>query len=352
MFRVSLLPLVVVHFVALQAQGATQAELTAAIRVLQKACESFGSGDVLKGARRDLNRQISNLERVKAQLEAAKLREQEIDDNTYIHDQGEGYRGPYDLDRLIRELGEGWGKSVRGRNRAKMSVEDAWAQSTLASLADGMVSRRDRSEAESKRVPLSSAFRRNLKELFKETAPSENHYKALFLFYGLDGNGSRSATEIGKQLGISSAQAKRYVDQAKAAFKGDSAIRLMKLIAKETKTDLVYQDGIGYVSPGSLAESYQAYRNQKYSNTPFKDIPVGAVAIRAPLLKKLETKLGLVQLHQLGDYFRANFLNRTPSSPPPDSTFTKEEIKEIYEKIQPVFWPHRNDLRFLQTLED
>jgi hypothetical protein len=182
----------------------------------------------------------------------------------------------------------------------------------------------------------------------KRTLPAKQ-YQTVVLYYGLDGNGQRGPTEISDMLNISNREFQQNLAGARRAFRGAAGVKFMQLLAGEIGKDLVHVEGQGWITPRILQNAAHVLRRtQLPPNDPFLSLPLEVLNVSPTILRKVRSELGLSHLHQMADYFRQNVFNGADISKTP---FTRDELRELYDKVQPIFWPDRQDYRFLETRE-
>ncbi len=273
-----------------------------------------------------------------ADVKLAAAQAKKIDANTPVAKEsdpassGEGPRA------MLADWGQTWRPSTekpkklkRGEKRPPEYWYIDWSQSTFRSLAFKLG--QDPDDVHEVK-PTSKKFRDTLKAQMVKAFGGEDdpRYKALFLYYGLDGNTRRNVAMIARQLGCSYAKARTYVVNAQKVFDGEPGIELMKAMAKETGVELKYYKDIGYTA-------YEFLRRIKVSDDSgadeqFKKIPIDIIPVESELITKLKG-MNIDTVYQLDKYFHEHFFGfdkKTYTGP-----LTDAEYDLLYKKLDPIF---------------
>jgi hypothetical protein len=319
-------------------------EVGRALQALANACKAVEGQPLLDGIKQILNGKTVALKASVERAQEAKQRQEPLGKVDTIPLDTPTVRT---LDDILRGIRKQW--KLDGRARV-LTLKAMWADATLNSLFDNLVGRNRASSSGEQETPISEEFRNKLLALVKKTIVDNQEFQAFALFYGLDGNGRRNAREIGEHLKVSLGVGRGILASAHKQFHGAPGVELLHLVAKETGTELLDHPELGFYTYQTLAQVQRDHRNHRSRENlsprlVFGQIPLDVVPLSEATVAKLKSN-NLTRLDQVVEYFRTIFFEGTGDQVP----YSKAELTEIYDQIQPIFWPDRRNLSFLDRV--
>ncbi len=329
--------------------------LKSCIALLQSVRSQLGSHPRAQGLTRPIDDRIARLNK---ELAVAEATQQRLDTTTTRREanafvdrataivEPSTYNkndGPSALFKSIAEV------AIRMNIHRPIPLDDKFSGTTLNLLADSLPSGATNGPAPK---PLSPKFLSKVKKLLGNILDDDTDYKIAFLHFGLDGKGAREKNEICQAVGLTAHKVSDKLDRIKNSI-SKSWEKFLALCAEETQTKITRVRNLGWISAAALAKLRNAPSAVFDFAETMKKVPIRVLDLPNTLIEKIEQQAKVKNLDALAKYFEENYFSRLGQKRGNlqiKTKFSKEELQEIYQHLEPIFWPQKRDTSVFDRL--